>query len=33
VMPRDYAKVLAVIDRAEREGKSSDDAIMEALNG
>jgi hypothetical protein len=25
--------VLAVIDRAEREGKSSDDAIMEALNG
>jgi glutamate synthase (NADPH/NADH) large chain len=33
VMPRDYAKVLEVIDRAEREGKSSDDAIMEALNG
>jgi len=33
VMPRDYAKVLAVIDKAEREGKSSDDAIMEALNG
>jgi glutamate synthase (NADPH/NADH) large chain len=33
VMPRDYAKVLAVIDKAEREGKSLDDAIMEALNG
>ena len=33
VMPRDYAKVLAVIAKAEREGKSSDDAIMEALNG
>jgi len=33
VMPRDYAKVLAVIDKAEREGKSADDAIMEALNG
>ena len=33
VMPRDYAKVLAVIDKAEREGKSSDDAIMDALNG
>ena len=33
VMPRDYAKVLAVIDKAEREGRSVDDAIMEALNG
>ncbi|MBM3656007.1 MAG: glutamate synthase large subunit [Actinobacteria bacterium] len=33
VMPRDYAKVLSVIDRAEREGKSADDAIMEVLNG
>jgi glutamate synthase (NADPH/NADH) large chain len=33
VMPRDYAKVLAVIDKAEREGRSAEDAIMEALNG
>jgi glutamate synthase (NADPH) large chain len=33
VMPRDYAKVLSVIDRAEREGRSSDQAIMEVLNG
>ena len=33
VMPRDYAKVLAVIEKAEREGKSSDQAIMEVLNG
>jgi glutamate synthase (NADPH/NADH) large chain len=33
VMPRDYAKVLSVIDRAEREGRSSEQAIMEVLNG
>jgi len=33
VMPRDYARVLAVIERAEREGVSADTAIMEALNG
>ena len=33
VMPRDYAKVLKVIDRAEREGRSADEAIMEVLNG
>ena len=33
VMPRDYAKVLNVIDRAEREGKSPEQAIMEVLNG
>ena len=33
VMPRDYARVLEVIERAEREGVSADTAIMEALNG
>mgnify|MGYP003334444662 FL=1 len=33
VMPRDYAKVLKVIDRAEREGRSAEEAIMEVLNG
>jgi hypothetical protein len=33
VMPRDYAKVLSVIDRAEKEGRSADQAIMEVLNG
>jgi glutamate synthase (NADPH/NADH) large chain len=33
VMPRDYAKVLNVIDKAEREGKSPEQAIMEVLNG
>jgi glutamate synthase (NADPH/NADH) large chain len=33
VMPRDYARVLNVIDKAEREGKSPEQAIMEALNG
>jgi glutamate synthase (NADPH/NADH) large chain len=33
VMPRDYARVLEVIDRAERDGRSAEQAIMEALNG
>jgi glutamate synthase (NADPH/NADH) large chain len=33
VMPRDYAKVLDVIDKAERAGKSAEEAIMEVLNG
>jgi glutamate synthase (NADPH/NADH) large chain len=33
VMPRDYAKVLDVIDKAEREGRSAEQAIMEVLNG
>jgi glutamate synthase (NADPH/NADH) large chain len=33
VMPRDYAKVLNVIDKAEREGRSAEQAIMEVLNG
>ena len=33
VMPRDYARVLVAIDRAEREGLPVDKVIMEALNG
>jgi glutamate synthase (NADPH/NADH) large chain len=33
VMPRDYARVLTVIDRAEREGRVAEEMIMEALNG
>ena len=33
VMPRDYARVLSVIERAERDGRSADEAIMEVLNG
>jgi glutamate synthase (NADPH/NADH) large chain len=33
VMPRDYAKVLAVISQAERDGRNADEAIMEAING
>ncbi len=33
VMPRDYAKVLDVIAKAEREGRSAEQAIMEVLNG
>jgi glutamate synthase (NADPH) large chain len=33
IMPRDYARVLAAIDRAEREGLSVDKAVMEAVNG
>ena len=34
IMPRDYARVLAAIDRAEREGLPVDEYIMEvAANG
>ena len=33
VMPRDYARVLAVIAAAERDGRPADQAIMEAING
>ena len=33
VMPRDYARVLAIITAAEREGRPADQAIMEAING
>jgi glutamate synthase (NADPH/NADH) large chain len=33
VMPREYARVLAAITRAETEGRSVDDAVMEAANG
>jgi len=33
VMPRDYAKVLAAMERAEREGTNVDDAVMEATRG
>ena len=33
VMPRDYAKVLAIMEKAEREGLNVDDAIMEATRG
>jgi len=33
VMPRDYAKVLAVISQAERDGRNAEEAIMEAING
>jgi glutamate synthase (NADPH/NADH) large chain len=33
VMPREYARVLAAISRAETEGRSVDDAVMEAANG
>ena len=33
VMPRDYARVLAAMERAEREGLSVDEVVMEALNG
>ena len=33
IMPRDYARVLAAMDRAEREGLSIDKAVMEAVNG
>ena len=31
VMPRDYARVLAAIERAEREGADVDKAVMEAI--
>ncbi|MEI6216321.1 MAG: glutamate synthase large subunit [Actinomycetes bacterium] len=33
VMPRDYARVLLAIERAERDGLNVDKVIMEALNG
>ena len=33
VMPRDYAKVLAAMERAERTGLSVDEAVMEATRG
>jgi len=33
VMPRDYARVLAAIERAEREGANVDEAVMGANNG
>ena len=33
VMPRDYARVLAAMERAEREGLPVDEVVMEALNG
>ena len=33
VMPRDYAKVLAAMERAEREGSNVDEAVMEATRG
>ena len=33
VMPRDYARVLIAIERAEREGLPVDEVIMEAING
>ena len=33
VMPRDYARVLAAMERAEREGLPVDKVVMEALNG
>ena len=33
VMPRDYARVLQVIESAEREGRSPESAVMEVLNG
>ena len=33
VMPRDFARVLKVIEVAEREGRSPESAIMEVLNG
>ena len=33
VMPRDYARVLAAMERAEREGLPVDSVVMEAING
>ncbi|HEY4898891.1 MAG TPA: glutamate synthase-related protein, partial [Candidatus Nanopelagicaceae bacterium] len=33
VMPRDYARVLATMEKAEREGVDIDEAIMEAIRG
>ena len=33
IMPRDYARVLNVIEQAEREGRIAEEMIMESLNG
>jgi len=33
VMPRDYARVLEVMARAQREGLPVDSAVMAAING
>jgi glutamate synthase (NADPH/NADH) large chain len=33
IMPRDYAKVLAAMEKAEREGLPVDKVVMEAVNG
>lgn len=33
VMPRDYARVLAAMEKAEREGINVDEAVMEATRG
>ena len=33
VMPRDYARVLATMEKAEREGRNVDEAVMEAIRG
>jgi len=33
VMPRDYARVLSAISRAEAEGKPVDIAVMEVAHG
>jgi len=33
VMPRDYKRVLAAIKKAEAEGTSVDEAVMEAAHG
>ena len=33
VMPRDYARVLAAMEKAEREGLPSEKVIMEVVNG
>ncbi|CAB4584306.1 unannotated protein [freshwater metagenome] len=33
ILPRDYARVLSIIARAEREGLSADELVMAAVNG
>ncbi len=33
VMPRDFKKVLAAIESAEKDGRNVDEAIMEAARG
>jgi glutamate synthase (NADPH/NADH) large chain len=33
VMPRDYARVLEVMAKAQREGMPVDNAVMEVVNG